>query len=218
MKSRHLSAAFAAPILVLGTLTALPFSALAEVKSLSSSELTETFIKDSTIIVTPKQQKATRQQTVTSLTISPTDVSESEIEVIKQAEDHMRNADNSFALSEEDERYYKWKRGTKKGLTQDGQEVDEITIPDYDTINPQLPVAEILDDSRFAVPEGDQWARMYAGNQLGVALNGDKFTFSIGNPTGVDPIRIPEAVHNDRVSIVPREGGGLDVTITLPDR
>lgn len=212
MKSRHLSAALAAPILALGTLTALPLSALAEVKSLSSSELTETFIKDSTIIVTPKQQKATRQQTVTSLTISPTDVSESEIEEINHAEEHMKNADNSFALTEEDERYYKWKRGTKKGLNQ-GE--SELTIPDYDTINAQPPIAEILDDSRFAVPEGDQWARMYAGNQLGVSMNGKEFTISIGNPAGVDPIRIPEAVQNDRVSIMPREGGGVDLTFKL---
>ena len=213
MKSRHFSAALAAaPLLALGTLTALPLSVLAEVKSLSSSELTETFIKDSTIIVTPKQQKATRQQTVTSLTISPTDVSESEIEDIKQAEDHLNRANT---LSDEDMRNYRIKRPSKYAIS---QETSPLEIPSYDEINARLSTAEILEDSRFAVPEGDQWARMYAGNQLGIGLNGDKFTFSIGNPAGINEIRIPEAVHEGPVDIVPREGGGMDITITVPDR
>lgn len=209
MKPMHLYSAFAAPILVLGTLTALPLSALAEVKSLTSSELTETFIKDSTIIVTPKQQKATRQQTMTSLTISPYDLSETEIEDVKHSDRHLKNATTAVSLSDE--------------LLRDSAVKDAVAlatnpleIPSYEEINPNIPIAEILGDSRFAVPEGDQWARMYAGNQLGISLNGDKFTFSIGAPEGVGNINIPEPVHGDGIDIVPRAGGGLDVTLTVP--
>lgn len=209
MKSMHLSKALAAPIIVLGTLSALPLSALAEVKSLTSSELTETFIKDSTIIVTPKQQKATRQQTMTSLTISPYDLSETEIEDVKHNDRHLKNATTAVSLSDE--------------LLRDSAVKDAVAlatnpleIPGYDEINAPLPIAEILEDSRFAVPEGDQWARMYAGNQLGIGLNGDKFTFSIGAPEGVGNISIPEAVHGDGIDIVPRAGGGVDVTVTVP--
>lgn len=208
MKQMHI----AAPILVLSTLTALPFTVLAEVKSLSSSELTETFIKDSTIIVTPKQQQnATRQQTITSLTISPHDLSESEIEDVKHSANHLKNVTTAISLSDDLMRNTAVQDAVVLATTQ-------LEIPSYDEINAPLPVAEILNDSRFAVPEGNEWARMYAGNELGISLNGDKFTFSIGNPVGVNDIHIPEAVHEGPVDIVPRAGGGFDVTITVPDR
>ncbi len=215
MKSMLRSSALAAPIFVLGSLIAFPSSVLAEVKSLTSSELTETFIRDSTIIVTPKQQQATRQETVTSLTVSPSDVTQSELEEIKNAETHMDNADYAATLSDEELRNYKWKRGFKNRINVDDLN-DDLTIPDYDTINAPPSVADILEDPRFAVPEGDQWARMYAGSQLGIRRDGDTFTFSIGAPEGVGDIKIPEAVHGDGISIVPRDGGGLDVTLQIP--
>ena len=54
-----------------------PIASQAEVKSLSSSELTETYIKDSTIIVTPKKNKAKpSKKTYSSLTIAPVENNE----------------------------------------------------------------------------------------------------------------------------------------------
>ncbi len=208
----------AASILVLGSISALPLSAVAEVKSLSSSELTETYIKDSTIIVMPKkQQQASRQQTITSLSISPTDMSQSEIEEISHSQNHLKDTKTAFVLS--DELMRNSSVDDAVALTTNPQP----NILSFDEINAPPPISEILNDDRYAVPEGTQWARNYAGDQLGISMNGGAngdryYTISIGNPVGINPIHIPEAIHEGPVDLVPREGGGFDLTIKLPDR
>ena len=81
-------------------------TALAEVKSLSSSELTDTYIKDSTIIITPKKKKKdTEQKTYSSLTIAPVENNDIAISDLKNVDSHLKNikvldfnANNNFSL------------------------------------------------------------------------------------------------------------------------
>jgi hypothetical protein len=206
-----------ASILILGTISALPLVVNAEVKSLSSSELTETYIQDSTIIVTPKKQtRTTQQKQVTNLTISPQDVSESELGEIEHSQNHMSGTRTAFELSDE------LMRNTAVNDAVALVTTPQPYVPSFDEINAPLPISEILNDDRFAVPEGDQWAQVYLGNaenglpDLGIALDGDQYTMSFGNLPGINNIHIPESINEGPVELVPRPGGGFDLTITLP--
>ena len=184
-----------------------PLTSHAEVKSLTSSELTETYIKDSTIIVAPKKQKQeTTQKTYSSLTIAPVENNALDIEELRRAQSHNTGTEVSFALSDDSLREASIASTLSPDLA--------IEVPTYQEIT-TIPVHELLDDPRYAPPEGN-FDFNYIGNDLGLSRTDNQLTFSIGNLPGVLPINIPEAFNEGPLQIVPRAGGGFDLTINVP--
>jgi hypothetical protein len=183
------------------------FATQAEVKSLSSSELTETYIKDSTIIVTPKKnKKQTKKTTYSSLTIAPVENNDQDIEELINAQNHNSGTEVSFALSDESLR----EASIASTLSPD----QTINVPTYQEAT-TIPIAELYDDPRYTVPEGD-FDFSYVGNDLGLSRTDNQLTFSIGNLPGVQPINLPEAINEGPLQIVPRSDGGFDLTINIP--
>lgn len=190
----------------------LPGVGIAEVTSLSSSELTETYIKDSTIIVTPKKQADTQQKTYSSLTIAPIENTDQDIDQLDHSQKHLSSTTTSVLLNDEILR---------------NASVDSVFVPDLVVDIPSYqelitpPMAEILDDPRYTVPEGD-FDYTYVGgansNDLGIGREGDKFTFSIGNLPQINTIKLPEGINEGPLRIDPRPGGGFDLTINIPER
>lgn len=189
----------------------LPLFSYAEVTSLSSSELTETYIKDSTIIVTPKKQAETQQKTYSSLTIAPIENSDQDISELQNSQNHLSSTETSVLLNDE----------ILRNASVDSVFAPElvVNIPTYqELITP--PIAEIFDDPRYAVPDGD-FEFSYVGgtnsNDLGISRDADKFTFSIGNLPQIDTINLPHAIDEGPLQITPRDGGGFDLTINIPE-
>lgn len=194
-----------------GALVSSP--SFSEVTSLSSSELTETFIKDSTIIVTPKQKAPKPQQTKTysSLTIAPVENNDQDFDQLEHSKLHQDNAATSFALDEEALR--------NAGAISALNPLDPVDIETYHE-RTTIPVADILNDERYRVPEGDFDFSYIGGagnSELGLSRVGDQVTFSIGNPPGIpNPIEIPEAIQEGPMTLIPRPNGGFDLTIDVP--
>lgn len=190
----------------------IPGVGFAEVTSLSSSELTETYIKDSTIIVTPKKQAETQQKTYSSLTIAPIENSDQDFNQLDQTQKHVSGTQTSTLLNDE----------ILRNASVDSVFAPElvVNIPTYqELITP--PMAEILDDPRYTVPEGDFDFKYVGGansNDLGISREGDKFTFSIGNLPQINTINLPQAIDEGPLKIDPRPGGGFDLTINIPER
>lgn len=215
MISKALSAAatktqFSRPLLstaVLIPLMSVAVTAQAEVKSLSSSELTETYIEDSTIIVTPKEAPSTTQTTVSSLTIAPVESSDQDIIELKNAQEHQEGTTTSFELNDELLR--------NASVESAINPPESLLIPSYqETITRD--VADILNDERYRVPEGD-FDFDYVGNDLGLSRSAEQITFSIGNLPGIDKIELPQGIEpGGPVELIPREGGGFDLTINIP--
>jgi hypothetical protein len=200
------------PLLLLSTTLLNPGIVYAEVTSLSSSELTETYIKDSTIIVTPKKQAETQQKTYSSLTIAPIENTDQDISELFNAQNHESGTRTSTLLNDEILRNASINSVFAPELV--------VNIPSYqELITP--PISEILDDPRYAAPEGN-FDYTYIGgtnsNNLGISRDGDTFTFSIGNLPQIDSINLPQAINEGPLQIAPREGGGFDLTINIPDR
>ncbi|MFV1873717.1 MAG: hypothetical protein ACMZ64_10390 [Oleiphilus sp.] len=188
-----------------------PVLSQAEVTSLSSNELTETYIKDSTIIVTPTKQANTQQKTYSSLTIAPIENTDQDITELQNSQNHMSSTTSSVMLNDE----------ILRNASVDSVFAPElvVNIPTYqELITP--PIAEIFDDPRYAVPDGN-FDFTYVGgtnsNNLGISRVGDQFTFSIGNLPQIDTINLPQAIDEGPLQITPRDGGGFDLTINIPE-
>lgn len=185
-----------------------PVTTLAEVKSLTSSELTETYIKDSTIIVTPKKKKSlTQKKTYSSLTIAPVENDDSDIEQLQRSQDHLSGKETGLALTDE----FLRNASVESALTP-AQAVEIETYQESITRT----AAEMYDDPRYIVPEGD-FEIPYLGDRLGLSRQNDQLTFSIGaNIPGVENINLPEGFNEGPLQIEPRVGGGFDLTINIP--
>ena len=191
-----------------GTLLLQPALVQAEVKSLTSSELTETYIQDSTIIITPKKSTtATTQKSVSSLTIAPVETTDQDIQELENSQLHRDGTLTSFELDEETLRNASVDSAINPAIL---PEVEPYEDPQYST-----PIADILDDERYRVPEGD-FDYEYVGQDLGLSRTDQQLTFSIGNLPGIDKIELPHGVNEGPLIIEPRQDGGFDLTINIP--
>ena len=187
---------------------ALSAPASADVKSLTSSELTETYIKDSTIIVTPKKRtNQDKKKALGSITISPGEAAVSETEELLEFESAALEVD----LQNEGAIYNAEEQLRDLAFTSSGPAAEalRLKIPtvEYQVVRPaELPPFAQLDTFTYNP----------IGNDLGLSRSEDQLTFSFGNLPGVNNIQMPQGINEGPVQLVPRTGGGFDLTIDIP--
>ncbi|WP_250658380.1 hypothetical protein [Alkalimarinus coralli] len=180
----------------------------ADVKSLTSSELTETYIKDSTIIVTPKKKKKEAQKkSLGSITISPGEPEKTEEEELLEFEQavYENDAQTIGAILNTEEQL------RELAFSTSGPQIEALRpkVPDIEIPYNTPPEFEFID-----ITQNFTYAPV--GNDLGLSRNEDQLTFSIGNLPGVNTINIPQGINEGPVLLVPRQGGGFDLTIDIP--
>ncbi len=196
-------------VLGVSTLAALLSSGVsADVKSLTSSELTETYIKDSTIIVTPKRKKKDPQKKkLGSITISPAEPEKTEeeerLEFAQILEETDAQTEGAILNVEEQLR--------ELAFSTTGPQIEALRpkVPDVEFPYGTAPEFDFID-----INENFTYAPI--GNDLGLSRTDNQLTFSFGNLPGVNTINMPQGINEGPVLLVPRQGGGFDLTIDIP--
>lgn len=209
---------FKPTVLAIGVMTAV--SAQAGVKSLSSDEMVQTYVKDSAIIVVPKknaEQKARERKRkqrasggkVENLVISPGKpvVTPSQQQHIQDKAQQSRDAQYSSANSTAQ------KQALENTIVQPFQSA--IQAQQQPQTGQQLPVVALGQTTRVKVPKAP-FSQTYFNQQLGLNYDGQKVDFSIGNPPGVGNINIPHGIHSNGINLTPKPGGGFDLSIAVP--
>ncbi|SRR5690554_574327 len=179
--------------------------AMADVQSLTSSELTETYIQDSTIIVTPAQRPAERRPSqVITYTIAPSEPVKTEAE--EQGEIQQQQ---NLQVSSSDMAMESARQAAEEIEFMQRHQVAIAPLTERQVNIPELP--------GFRLPEGPFNEQMIGQKELGLASDGQSLTFSIGNIPGVDPI-FTEQIRSDLVNLTPRADGGFDLNIQIPQR
>ncbi|MEE3169163.1 MAG: hypothetical protein VX324_03450 [Pseudomonadota bacterium] len=205
MKRFHLLAASIA-----GAAVSMP--ALAGVQALTSDEMVETYVKDSAVIIVPKEQRksdADRQRILRSLTISPGEpvLTEAEEEAYRDALQRYVEAGSKDALKNAEEEFL------RRALLLPQDELARAQPPAEFT--PTIP--PIIFGQQAQIPE-EPFTQTFLNDQLGIGFDGQNLNFSIGNPPGIDRIQVPEAINEGPISLTPRPGGGFDLSIKVPDQ
>ena len=205
MKRFHLLAASIA-----GAAVSMP--ALSGVQALTSDEMVETYVKDSSVIIVPKEQRksdADRQRILRSLTISPGEpvLTEAEEEAYRDALQRYVEAGSKDALKNAEEEFL------RRALLLPQDELARAQPPAEFT--PTIP--PIIFGQQAQIPE-EPFTQTFLNDQLGIGFDGQNLNFSIGNPPGIDRIQVPEAINEGPISLTPRPGGGFDLSIKVPDQ
>ena len=205
MKRRHLLTSAISSLVV-----ALP--AYAGVQTMTSDEMVETYVKDSAVIVVPRQQQKSetdREKIIRALTISPGEpvLSEAEEEAYREALQRYLDEGKKDALSDAEEEFL------RRALL---LPVDELARaqPPADFTPRTLP---IIFGQQPEIPD-EPFTQTFLNDQLGIGFDGQNLNFSIGNPPGIDQIQIPEAINEGPITLTPRPGGGFDLSIKVPDQ
>lgn len=201
------------PILLtvmIGAVGSLP--AFAGVRSLTSDEMVETYVKDSAVIVVPRRQQqseADRRRILRSLTISPGEPVQLEAEAEADRSDiQFREDEERFASLREAEEEF-----IRRTLLTPTAEIAAIQPPDYEI--PNLP--PIIFGEQLIIPDGP-FTQSFMNDQLGIAFDGSSLNLSIGNPPGIDQISLPQGIDEGPITLVPRPGGGFDLSIQVPEQ
>ncbi|MBW4933342.1 hypothetical protein [Marinobacter sp. F4206] len=205
MKRRNLLAASIA-----GASLSLP--ALAGVQALTSDEMVETYVKDSAVIVVPKEQRkseADRQRIIRSLTISPGEpvLSEAEEEAYREALQRYIEEGKTDALESAEDEFL------RRALLLPQEELARAQPPAEFT--PTIP--PLIFGQQAQIPD-EPFSQTFLNDQLGIGFDGQNLNFSIGNPPGIDQIQVPQAINEGPVTLTPRPGGGFDLSIAVPDQ
>ncbi|MAZ05569.1 hypothetical protein [Marinobacter sp. SS8-8] len=182
------------------------------VQAMTSDEMVETYVKDSAVIVVPKarqKSEADRQRIIRSLTISPGEpvLSESEEEAYRQALQRYMDEDKTDALESAEEEFL------RRALLLPQEELARAQPPAEFT--PTLP--PLIFGQQAQIPE-EPFTQTFLNDQLGIGFDGQNLNFSIGNPPGIDQIRVPQAINEGPITLTPRPGGGFDLSIAVPDQ
>lgn len=205
MKRRHLLAASIA-----GITAALPV--MADVQTMTSDEMVETYVKDSAVIVVPKERRkseADRQRIIRSLTISPGEpvLSEAEEEAYRDALQRYVDEGKTDALENAEQEFLRRALLLPQEELANAQPLAEFT--------PTIP--PLVFGQQAQIPD-EPFTQTFLNDQLGIGFDGQNLNFSIGNPPGIDQIQIPQAISEGPISLTPRPGGGFDLSIAVPDR
>ncbi|SFM55073.1 hypothetical protein [Marinobacter zhejiangensis] len=195
---------------IIGAVGSLP--AFAGVRTLTSDEMVETYVKDSAVIVVPRQQQRAeedRRRILRSLTISPGEPVQMESEAeAERAEFQFREDEERFASLKEAEEEF-----IRRTLLTPTSEIAAIQPPDYQILN----IPPIIFGEQLVIPEGP-FAQTFLNDQLGIAFDGSNLNLSIGNPPGIDQITLPQGIDEGPITLVPRPGGGFDLSIQVPEQ
>ncbi|MBW0146378.1 hypothetical protein [Marinobacter arenosus] len=205
MKRRNLLAASLAGM-------AASFPALSGVQALTSDEMVETYVKDSAVIVVPKEQQkseADRRRIIRSLTISPGEpvLSEAEEEAYREALRRYIEEGKTDALESAEDEFL------RRALLLPQEELARAQPPAEFT--PTIP--PLVFGQQAQIPD-EPFSQTFLNDQLGIGFDGQNLNFSIGNPPGIDQIQVPQAINEGPVTLTPRPGGGFDLSIAVPDQ
>ena len=205
MKPLKLLAAYFA-----GMTASLP--ALAGVQALTSDEMVETYVKDSAVIIVPKKQQkseADRRRIIRALTISPGEpvLTEAEEEAYREALQRYIEEGRKDALESAEEEF------VRRALLFPQEELARAQPPaEFPATIPPL-----IFGQQPEIPD-EPFNQTFLNDQLGIGFDGQNINFSIGNPPGINQIRIPQAINEGPVTLTPRPGGGFDLSIAVPDQ
>lgn len=185
---------------------------MAGVQTLTSDEMVETYVKDSAVIVVPKDRQKTeadRQRIIRSLTISPGEpvLTEAEEEAYREALERFQREGKKGALESAEEEFL------RRALLLPQEELARAQPPAEFT--PTIP--PIIFGQQAEIPD-EPFTQTFLNDQLGVGFDGQNLNFSIGNPPGIDNIQVPHGINEGPVTLTPRPGGGFDLSIAVPDR
>lgn len=201
----------AAAIIATLTVTAsLP--AIAGVQAMTSDEMVETYVKDSAVIVVPKENRkseADRQRIIRALTISPGEpvTTEAEDEAYRKALQRFTDEGKSAALANAEEEFL------RRALLLPQEELARAQPPAEFT--PTIP--PLVFGQQMQIPD-EPFTQSFLNDQLGIGFDGQNLNLSIGSPPGIDQIQIPQGINEGPVTLTPRPGGGFDLSIAVPDQ
>ena len=187
-------------------------TALAGVQTMTSDEMVETYVRDSAVIVVPKDQQksaADRQRIIRSLTISPGEpvLTEAEEEAYREALRRYQEEGKSDALESAEEEFL------RRALLLPQEELARAQPPADFTPR----IQPIIFGQQAQIPD-EPFNQTFLNDQLGIGCDGQNLNFSIGNPPGIDRIEVPHAINEGPVTLTPRPGGGFDLSIAVPDQ
>lgn len=185
---------------------------MAGVQALTSDEMVETYVKDSAVIVVPKERRKTdadRQRIIRSLTISPGEpvLTEAEEEAYRDALERFEREGKKGALKSAEEEFL------RRALLLPQEELARAQPPKE--LTPTIP--PIIFGQQAEIPD-EPFTQTFLNDQLGVGFDGQNLNFTIGNPPGIDNIQVPHGINEGPVTLTPRPGGGFDLSIAVPDR
>ncbi|KPQ01425.1 hypothetical protein [Marinobacter sp. HL-58] len=185
---------------------------VAGVQSLSSDEMVETYVKDSAVIVVPRERQkseADRRKILRSLTISPGEpvLTEAEEEAYREALERFQREGKSDALESAEEEFL------RRALLLPQEELARAQPPR--DLTPNIP--PIIFGQQAEIPD-EPFTQTFLNDQLSLGFDGQNLNFSIGNPPGIDDIQVPHGIDEGPVNLTPRPGGGFDLSIEVPDR
>ncbi|MCK7548555.1 hypothetical protein ACFQGA_11140 [Marinobacter koreensis] len=187
-------------------------TAQAGVETMTSDEMVDTYVKDSAVIVVPREKRkseADRKKIIRSLTISPGEpvVTEAEEEAYREALQRYMEEGKTDALDNAQEEFL------RRALLLPTGEIAQAQPPADFTPN----IPPLIFGQQAQIPE-EPFTQTFLNDQLGIGFDGQNVNFSIGNPPGIDQIRIPQAINEGPISLTPRPGGGFDLSIAVPDQ
>ncbi|MFN2361798.1 MAG: hypothetical protein ABR522_12065, partial [Marinobacter sp.] len=152
----------------------------AGVQALSSDEMVETYVKDSAVIVVPKDRQkseADRRQILRSLTISPGEpvLTEAEEEAYREALERFQREGKSDALESAEEEFL------RRALLFPQEELARAQPPR--DLTPNIP--PIIFGQQAEIPD-EPFTQTFLNDQLSLGFDGQNLNFSIGNPPGID--------------------------------
>jgi hypothetical protein len=190
-----------------------PYSS-ADVKSLTSTELTQTYIKDSTVIITPKVKKHSESQStkkdksLASLTISP-------------GEEPITPAEKQYEFGKINQESHSQIKGAIANADEQNREAAfALNTTAIASAQPSVPSVTFQNARAggipgLVIPKGD-FNMNFLGSQLGLSRTGDQLKFSFGNIPGIGAIKAPQSINENGIKLQPRQGGGFDLTFTVP--
>jgi len=186
--------------------------ATAGVQAMTSDEMVETYVKDSAVIVVPREgrkSEADRQRIIRTLTISPGEpiITEAEEEAYREALQRFTDEGKSDALANAEEEFL------RRALLLPQEELARAQPPAEFTPN----IPPLIFGQQMQIPD-EPFTQSFLNDQLGIGFDGQNLNFSIGNPPGIDQIQLLRGINEGPIRLTPRPGGGFDLSIRVPDQ
>lgn len=200
--------------LVIALSGALTLPAYGGVQSLTSEEMVDTYVRDSAVIIVPRDKKETaadeeRRKVIRSLIISPGEpvLKESEKQAYLDALRRYMEQGNEDALNEAQKEFL------RRAMLLPQEKLAGLQPPADFSPN----IAPIIFGQQMQIPD-QPFSQTFLNDQLGIGFDGQNVNFSIGNPPGIDRINIPQAINQGPIQLTPRPGGGFDLSIAVPNQ